>query len=232
MKAEDNSCNISGKGSSCCSVKTDDSVNFGEHWCGVYTDSDISKLGWYEDESTPVLELIDACNLNKDAKILTVGAGATTLIDSLVERGYSNLLANDISSCALNALKKRLGAAHKNITWIVDDITNPNDLKKLADILFWIDRAVLHFFTEEKDQDTYFNLLKSSVAKDGYVILAEFNLNGATKCSGLDVKRYDAKMLSSKLGSDFVLQKEFDYIYTMPNGDKRNYVYTLFKRLS
>jgi len=229
---EKSSCDINDKNSSCCSVKTDDSVNFGEHWCGVYTDSDISKLGWYEDESTPVLELIDACNLNKDAKILTVGAGATTLIDSLVERGFSNLVANDISSCALNALKKRLGAAHKNVTWIVDDITNPNDLKKLADISFWIDRAVLHFFTEEKDQDTYFDLLKSSVAKEGYVILAEFNLNGATKCSGLDVKRYDAKMLSSKLGDDFTLQKEFDYVYTMPNGDERNYVYTLFKRLS
>ncbi|MFK5891318.1 MAG: class I SAM-dependent methyltransferase [Flavobacteriaceae bacterium] len=229
---EKSSCDINDKNSSCCSVKNDDSVDFGEHWCGVYTDSDISKLGWYEDESTPVLELIDACNLNKDAKILTVGAGATTLIDSLINLNYTNLIANDISSCALNALKRRLGEAHKNITWIVDDITNPNDLKKLTDISLWIDRAVLHFFTEDKDQDTYFDLLKSSVAKEGYVILAEFNLSGATKCSGLDVKRYNAKILSSKLGSDFVLQKEFDYIYTMPNGDTRNYVYTLFKRLS
>jgi len=230
MKAEDDSCDISGKGSSCCSVKTDDSVNFGEHWCGVYTDSDISKLGWYEDESTPVLELIDACNLEKEAKILAVGAGATTLIDSLVKQDYSNLIANDISSCAVNTLKKRLGEAHKNISWIVDDITKPNELNKLSEITLWVDRAVLHFFTEDKDQDTYFDLLKSSVAKEGYVILAEFNLSGATKCSGLDVKRYNAKMLSSKLGDDFTLQKEFDYVYTMPNGDKRNYVYTLFKR--
>jgi cyclopropane fatty-acyl-phospholipid synthase-like methyltransferase len=232
MTAEENSCDISGKGSSCCSVKTDDSVNFGEHWCGVYTDSDISKLGWYEDESTPVLDLIDTCNLEKEERILAVGVGATTLIDSLVNLGYTNLIANDISSCALNALKKRLGKAHKNVTWIVDDITQPNVLNKLSDIALWVDRAVLHFFTEETDQNTYFDLLKKQVLKGGYVILAEFNLNGATKCSGLDVKRYDAKMLSSKLGSDFVLQKEFDYVYTMPNGDTRNYVYTLFKRLS
>jgi Methyltransferase domain len=230
MTAEENSCDISGKGSSCCSVKTDDSVNFGEHWCGVYTDSDISKLGWYEDESTPVLELIDACNLEKETKILTVGAGATTLIDSLVKRGYSNLIANDISSCALNALKKRLGDAQKQITWIVDDITKPNTLKNISDVNLWIDRAVLHFFVEDKDQDAYFSLLKKQLIKGGYVILAEFNLNGATKCSGLPVKRYDAAMLASKLGTDFTLQKSFDYIYTMPNGDKRDYVYTLFKR--
>jgi len=99
-------------------------------------------------------------------------------------------------------------------------------------VKLWIDRAVLHFFTENKDQDTYFKLLKEKVIRGGFVIMAEFNLSGATKCSGLDVKRYDAKMLSSKLGSNFNLIKTFDYVYNMPNGDKRNYVYTLFKRIA
>ncbi len=231
MTAEDNSCDTSDNDSGCCSVKNDESVNFSKHWRGVYAGSDISKLGWYEDESTPVLELIDACNLEKQAKILTVGAGATTLIDSLVQLGYGHLMANDISSYALEALKRRLGDAQEKITWIVDDITNPDILNEVTDVKLWIDRAVLHFFVAEKDQETYFKLLKNSVAKGGYVLLAEFNLNGATKCSGLPVKRYDAALLASKLGSDFVLQKAFDYIYTMPNGDKRNYVYTLFKRI-
>jgi len=226
------SCDITSKNSSCCSVKNNDEVNFSEHWCGVYTDNDISKLGWYEDESTPVLDIISDCNLDKNAKILTVGAGATTLIDSLINLNYTNLIANDISSCALNSIKERLGTVRKNITYIVDDITNPKGLKKVTNVSLWIDRAVLHFFTEAKDQDTYFDLLKHQVVKGGFVILAEFNLNGATKCSGLPVKRYDAQILASKLGVDFKLQKEFDYIYTMPNGDKRNYVYTLFKRLS
>lgn len=205
-------------------------VDYSSHWSRVYLKKDITKLGWYEDESTSVLELIDTCNLKKDAKILIAGAGATTLIDSLVRQGYTNLVANDISSYALNVLKKRLGEARNNITWIVDDITSPNTLNKVTDVVLWVDRAVLHFFTEDKDQDTYFKLLKKQVIKGGFVILAEFNLSGATKCSGLDVKRYDATMLASKLGGDFVLQKEFDYVYTMPNGDKRNYVYTLFKR--
>jgi len=230
MTAEDNSCDMSDNDSACCSAKNDESVNFSKHWRGVYTGSDISKLGWYEDESTPVLELIDACNLEKQAKILTVGAGATTLIDSLVQLGYGHLIANDISRFALEALKRRLGDAQEKITWIVDDITNPNILNEVTDVKLWIDRAVLHFFVEEKDQETYFKLLKNSVSKGGYVILAEFNLNGATKCSGLPVKRYDAALLASKLGDDFILQKAFDYIYTMPNGDKRDYVYTLFKR--
>jgi len=232
MISDEISCDISDKKSNCSSVKSNSTVNLGKHWCSVYTDSDISKLGWYEEESIPVLELIADCKLDKNDKIITVGAGATTLIDSLVNLGYTSLIANDISSCALNSIKKRLGATHKNVTWIVDDITNPDELQNNDDIALWVDRAVLHFFTEDKDQNTYFNLLKNQVIKGGFVILAEFNLSGATKCSGLDVKRYDAQMLESKLGADFKLQKEFDYIYTMPNGDKRNYVYTLFKRLS
>ncbi len=229
---EEKSCDISKKESNCCSEKTVKSINIAEHWRGVYNNSDITKLGWYEEESTPILKLIDTCNLEKNAKIFTVGAGATTLIDSLVERGYNNLIANDISNYALKVLKQRLGASHENIKWLVDDITNPKELTKLSEVTLWIDRAVLHFFTENKDQDTYFDLLKKKVLKGGFVILAEFNLRGATKCSGLDVNRYDAAMLAAKLGEDFSLQIEFDYIYTMPNGDKRNYVYTLFKRLS
>jgi len=229
---EEKSCDISKKESNCCSDKAVKSINIAEHWRGVYNNRDITKLGWYEQESTPILKLIDTCDLEKNAKIFTVGAGATTLIDSLVERGYNNLIANDISNYALKVLKHRLGASHDNIKWLVDDITNPKELTKLSEVTLWIDRAVLHFFTENKDQNTYFDLLKKKVLKGGFVILAEFNLEGATKCSGLDVKRYDAALLATKLGEDFSLQKEFDYIYTMPNGDKRNYVYTLFKRLS
>lgn len=230
MESETSSCDITKKDSSCCSTSSPEELNLSKYWNAVYTDSDITKLGWYEDESTPVLDLIKSCNLNVDDAILTVGAGATTLIDSLVNLGYSNLIANDISSCALGKIESRLGNQGDNITWIADNLIQPTELKEITPVKLWIDRAVVHFFTQEKDQDTYFNLLKYKVAKNGYVILAEFNLSSATRCSGLDVKRYDAKMLEEKLGADFKLIKSFDHVYTMPNGDDRNYVYTLFQR--
>lgn len=230
MESEKSSCDITKNDSSCCSTSSPDEVNLGEHWCAVYTDSDITKLGWYEDESTPILDLVKTCNLNNDDAILTVGAGATTLIDSLVDLGYSNLIANDISSCALGKIKSRLGKEGEIITWIADDLINPTELKEITPVKLWIDRAVLHFFTDVNDQDTYFDLLKYKVANDGYVLLAEFSLSGSTKCSGLDVKRYDTKMLGEKLGADFKLVDSFDHVYTMPNGEGRNYVYTLFQR--
>ena len=53
-----------------------------EHWEHVYQKSSVDKLGWYEARSEPSLKLIERCKLEKDAAILNVGAGATTLVMS------------------------------------------------------------------------------------------------------------------------------------------------------
>ncbi len=223
---QETSCSITEKG-----CKTSSSTeHLGEYWCGKYTDVDYKKLGWYELESTPTLELITSTNVAKDALIFNVGAGSTTLIDSLLEKGYSNLIANDISRCALNNIKKRIPSQLDKVQFIVDDLVQPTLLNDLPKVAIWNDRAVLHFFNEEKDQNTYFKLLKEKVAQGGFVILSEFNLDGATMCSGLPVKRYNAQMLQAKLGCEFTLLKAFDYDYIMPSGEIRKYVYTLFQR--
>ena len=144
--------------------------------------------------------------------------------------GYENIIANDLSSVALNKLKTRLGKENTKVNWIVDDLTNPFHLNNIGSIDLWLDRAVLHFFTEKEEQDTYFGLLKKLVKSKGFVIIAAFNLNGATKCSGLPVHSYDEIMLQAKLGKDFGLLETFDYTYTTPSGDTRAYIYTLFRR--
>jgi hypothetical protein len=204
-----------------------------EHWENVYKKSSVDKLGWYEARPEPSLQLIEKCSLSKDAAILNVGAGATTLVDELLKDGYLNLIANDISSSALDNLQARLGPGHsKSVRWIVDDLTSPNELQSLDPIDLWHDRAVLHFFQDPIDQKAYFDLLRKLVKKEGYVIIAAFNLNGAKRCSGLPLSRYDATMLQEKLGKEFLLIEAFDYTYLMPSGDAREYVYTLFQRQS
>ncbi|MDP3352398.1 MAG: class I SAM-dependent methyltransferase [Flavobacteriaceae bacterium] len=209
-------------------------IDYKSHWEKVYNKTEFDKLGWYEKEAAPSLDLIQLCNLPKDAKILNVGAGATTFVDDLLKLGYTNLLANDISAPALEVLKNRLNDEHQNnVKFIVDDLTNPTkELLKINNIDVWHDRAVLHFFTDENDQNTYFDLLRKGLKPRGFVIIAVFNLEGALKCSGLDVFRYDADMLQNKLGNNFKLLKTFNYTYTMPSGDERSYVYTLFQHLS
>ncbi|MFZ3274024.1 MAG: class I SAM-dependent methyltransferase [Lutibacter sp.] len=188
-------------------------------------------MGWYEENPAPSIELIEACNLTKDALIFNAGAGATTLISELLAKGYKNMLVNDISSVALAELKSNLPAPmNATIQFIVDDLTNPSELLKLKNVDLWHDRAVLHFFTDENQQKAYFDLLKGALKPKGFVILAEFNLEGAKKCSGLDVFNYNEEMLQERLGTDFELLKSFNYTYTQPSGNTREYVYTLFQK--
>jgi 2-polyprenyl-3-methyl-5-hydroxy-6-metoxy-1,4-benzoquinol methylase len=200
------------------------------HWNNAYNKAAVTNLGWYEEHPEPSLQLIKKCNLDKNASILNVGAGATTLVDTLITQGFENVIANDLSSVALDKLKIRLGDDSDKVTWVVDDLTNPTVLNQLDKIDLWHDRAVLHFFNEAEEQATYFNLVQQLVKEKGFMIIATFNLNGATKCSGLPVTRYDQQMIQDKLGEDFKLLEAFDYIYITPSGNTRAYVYTLFQR--
>jgi SAM-dependent methyltransferase len=203
------------------------------HWEKVYSNNPDNTLGWYEDLPEPSIKLIDSCKLDSDDIILNVGAGTTTLIDLLLKKGYSNIIVNDISSVAIEKLKSRTGDDSKNkVKWIVDDLLDPQSITNIGQVDLWHDRAVLHFFTEDDQQESYFRLLRQLVKPGGSVIIATFNLQGALKCSGLPVFRYDKHMLQQKLGLDFSLLQAFDYTYTNPSGNTREYVYTLFKRLS
>ncbi len=90
-------------------------VDYKNHWNKVYSKSEINKLGWYEESPKPSLDLIKKCKLNKDAVILDVGSGATTLIKKLLEQGYNNIIATDISEVAL--IKQRKSSKQKKLNW-------------------------------------------------------------------------------------------------------------------
>lgn len=201
-----------------------------EHWNEIYSWLDEYELGWYEKIPESSIKLLAMCNINKYEPILDVGAGLSTFIDYLIDQRFTNIIATDISEIALDKLKKRLGEKASLVRWIVDDITQPIHIQHLTDIAVWHDRAVLHFLLEENDQIKYLSVLKKVIKKDGYAIIATFSLNGAKKCSGLNVKNYDHNMLAKFLGEDFNLIEYFDYMYHMPSGEPRPYIYTLFKR--
>jgi len=202
-----------------------------EHWNKIYSSNDIRGLGWYEETPAPSIKLLSKCDIGKEAAILDVGAGATTLIDYLISDGYTNITAADISEAAIGKLKERLGEEKSALVkWIVDDISQPEHISQLRDVALWHDRAVLHFLLEESQRQTYFSTLKKVVKKDGYAIIAAFSMAGAKKCSGLDVVNYDCNMLSERLGDNFELIEAFDYVYHTPSGNARPYIYTLFRK--
>jgi SAM-dependent methyltransferase len=167
--------------------------------------------------------------LPKNATILNVGSGASILIDDLLEEGFSNIIANDLSEESLKSLKHRF-AENEKVKFIVDDLLNPLKLNELKNIDLWNDRAVLHFFLKEEEITAYFNLLKKVLKPNCFVIIAVFSKNGAEKCCGLPLKRYDLEMLKNELGSDFELKKSFNYTFVNPFGSEKPYIYALFQR--
>ena len=210
-----------------------ESYNYKDHWDNVYSKSVSAKLGWYQVEATPSLEIIQDLDINRDDDaILVVGAGVTTLADGLIKYGYRNLIFSDISKKALSNLKERLKPHKVKFKYIVDDLTNPQELNKLMNITLWHDRAVLHFLTEEIQKQKYLALMHKVIKIGGYAIIATFSLEGAAKCSGLDVYRYSKDMLIEYLGKSFELIKSFDYTYIQPSGNKRPYIYTIFKKIA
>ena len=202
-----------------------------EHWNKKYTNTPITQLGWYEPKSIPSIQLIENCAVPKDSTILDVGSGVSTLIANLLELGYSNLHALDISEFALEKAKNLLTPEQaERVHWIVDDITNPSSVFQIRNVKIWHDRAVFHFLTEEDQQQAYHSVLQKIVSPGGYVIIAAFALEGATRCSGLPVQRYSVETLSEFLRDEFELIECFNYTYQMPSGDLRPYVYTRFQK--
>ncbi len=203
-----------------------------DHWNKIYTNSPITQLGWYETVSSPSVELIEQCTIPRQYPIVDVGSGASILISNLLQLGYQNLYPVDISEAALEKAKTLLKEEQATqVHWMVDDITNPSAVLQLRNVAIWHDRAVFHFLTEEQDRQTYRSVLQKIVMPGGFVIMAAFAMDGAAKCSGLPVQRYDVEHLSGFSGTEFRLVESLDYTYRMPSGDLRPYVYARFQKI-
>ncbi len=207
-------------------------MNTKTHWDNVYSKYKTNEVGWFEEKPFPSLELIEKCGLQKSDKILDVGSGVTTLLKYLLNDGYKNITALDISSTAIEKAKNNLGIEKSTlIDWNVDDITAPENLKLENQFDLWHDRTVLHFLLEDNQVKGYLNSLNGLVKRGGYVIIAVFSLEGAKKCSGLNIQNYSYEMISELLGLNYEIIDYMNHLYINPNGNKRPYVYTLFRKL-
>jgi methylase of polypeptide subunit release factors len=79
------------------------------HWERIYAQKADKQVSWYRPHLELSLDLIQMTGLKKDACIIDVGGGASTLVDDLLERGYTNVTVLDISKAALDLAKGRLG---------------------------------------------------------------------------------------------------------------------------
>ncbi|MCP3944690.1 MAG: methyltransferase domain-containing protein [Desulfobacteraceae bacterium] len=199
-----------------------------EHWDNIFSKTKDTKLGWHEKDTSQTFKLLDKIPDLEKAAIFVPGAGTSILIEELIPR-VSSLILNDISSEALNRLKQKSKQDSEKIVWLCQNIAQPFK-KSIPEVDIWIDRAVLHFLTDENDIKGYFKNLKSILKIGGHALFAEFSLTGASKCAGLTLHKYSIEELSINLGSSFKIVSHFDHTYINPFGDPRPYIYTLFKR--
>lgn len=201
-------------------------MNLEEHWNSIFNKTDDNKLGWWEDETSQTLKFIENININSSTNIFLAGAGTSVLVDELIKQDC-NLILNDISFIALEKLKSRLKNSSK-----LDFFQY--DLSKLfvkENIDIWIDRAVLHFLLKEKDIKIYFENLNKNLKIGSFALFAQFKIGGATSCASLEIKQYDIDELSKRLGENFELILSEDYDFINPFGNKKEYIYALYKRV-
>jgi len=198
-----------------------------EHWNNIYKKSEENKLGWYETDYSATLNLLEQIPNWKKSKLYIAGAGTSGLIDILLDSNVE-LILNDLSSEVIDRSKAKYNHNKYNIRWINLDISKPFH-SNLNDVDIWIDRAVLHFIIDNKFVRQYFKNVDNVVKSGGYAIFAEFSKSGATKCAGLDVRRYNIDDFKINLPS-FKLISSQEYTYINPNGDPRPYLYALFKK--
>jgi len=201
-------------------------MNRREHWEGVYDQKADEAVSWHQAEPQPSLQLILDTPLG-GGRIIDVGGGSSVLVDRLLGLPFTRIAVLDVSLIALNRSKVRLGKPADRAEWIAADITAVEDIGQFD---LWHDRAVFHFLTEQSDREKYVALARRTLPVGGHLIIGTFAMGGPTKCSGLDVCRYDANSLRGEFRDGFTLVREMDHTHTTPWGIPQQFFYGVLRR--
>jgi ubiquinone/menaquinone biosynthesis C-methylase UbiE len=193
------------------------------HWEGIYHAKAPEQVSWYRAHLEKSLALIERAAGSRDAAIIDVGGGESTLVDDLLARGYQNVTVLDISQTAVEVSRKRLREAAERVHWVVADATKIELPRNCYDV--WHDRAVFHFLVSPGDRAAYVRNVARSVKAGGHVIVSTFGPEGPTRCSGLDVVRYDAESLHGQFGTHFRLVESSKELHETPFGTTQQFLY-------
>ncbi len=201
-------------------------TNTFSHWDKVYKTKNHTQVSWHQEHSTISLDWI-LKSVKPTDSIIDVGCGVSVLADNLLAKGFNDISLLELSTEALNTLKLRLKKSEERLNFYNENILDfkPNNTFKL-----WHDRAVFHFLTNPKDQQTYLKKLNQYLEKEGFFLLATFSPDGPKECSNLDIVQYDEAKIVQLLGKKFELIKTINEKHPHPNGSIQSFNYFLFKK--
>ena len=197
------------------------------YWEHVYKTKPFDAMSWYRPHLDRSLRLIESASPDRNASIIDVGGGESTLVDDLLKRGYQNLTILDVSQAALDVTRARLGETGERVHWLCADITQVDLPAHAFDV--WHDRAVFHFLVDPTQRQGYVLAVLTAVKPGGHVIVSTFGPEGPTRCSGLDVARYDADSLHSEFGERFKLVESSKELHKTPFGTTQQFLYCSYR---
>ena len=199
-----------------------------EHWEKIFISNKENEVSWFQEYPKTSVEFFDLFKLPLDANIIDIGGGDSHLVDVFIEKWYKNIYVLDISVNAIEKTQKRLGANADKVHWIVSDIL---DFKPSVKFDFWHDRAAFHFLTSEEHINKYVAIAEESINKGGYLILGTFSESGPDKCSGLEIRQYNAAGMSARFEKSFERIKCIEVQHATPFNTIQNFLFCSFKRL-
>ena len=156
-----------------------------------------------------------------------IGAGTSTLIAKLLERGYTDIDAVDISQRALEQLRSVLGQHRSSVRFTCADARS---VVFDAEVDVWHDRAVFHFLLGDDEQAEYAVRAAAGVRAGGHLVIATFSDHGPEQCSGLPVQRHTQASLSSVFAPYFRVVDAMERDHITPWGAPQEFVHLLMQR--
>lgn len=201
------------------------------HWEQVYQKKDSESVSWFQPRPEISMQLIASAGLSQSASIIDVGAGASTLVDHLLDKGFAHIVLLDIAASALDVTRERLeqrpDRAGESVRYLAVDITQATFSEPFA---LWHDRAVFHFLTQEEDRRAYLERLDQGLMPGGILILATFATDGPERCSDLLVQRYSLEELDTVLGDRFVRIAQQAEQHLTPAEKQQSFVYGVYRK--
>jgi len=163
------------------------------HWDDVYGRAGPERVSWYQSEAATSMALIQAAG--RVRSVVDVGAGASVLVDSLLDAGIDDVTLVDVSDVGLRLARERLGARAGIPRWWVGDVRAFTPQRRFD---LWHDRALFHFLTDSADRAAYRSALARTLTHNGHAVIGSFAADGPTHCSGLPVMQYAPQALANE----------------------------------
>ena len=193
------------------------------HWEKIYKEKSPQEVSWTEETPSTSINFFSDFRIKKDDPIIDVGGGESKFVDYLIDNGYKDVSVLDISENAIRRAKERMGSRSKFINWIICDI---NDFEPEKNYMVWHDRAAFHFLTSKVEIDRYVRKVKLNTEN---FIIGTFSTSGPTKCSGLDITRYDESSLKKLFEDQKIYFKRSENInHITPFETTQNFIFCSF----